>query len=131
MIDLVSMVRPRCIISAWQLFGLVGTDAAIGLIYLTTSAGMGKMLRDGGGSLRVTAGTMKGATLFIFSCGLTHIFKILTLFFVDLDGAYLAVQVWTALVSAWTLKRFIRQLPRLIQALRDAHSLATQIASRG
>lgn len=124
---LLDYVRPHCISSGWTLAGQVSSDLLIALAYFTLSMTLHRILRRGGGSLNVTAGTLKGAVLFIASCGLTHVLKVATLFWPAFDGMSVAVGIWTALISLWTMKRLLRQAPRLTQALRDAHTLETRV----
>lgn len=103
----------------WEIIG----NGLIAFAYLILSSTLHGILVRAGGSLRVTGGTLRGAVLFISSCGITHLFLILTLFFPLLDGVAVVWCVWTAIVSLWTMNRLWRRRSMIIQALLDAHSL--------
>ncbi len=120
-------VRAHCIIDPWQLGAFIFVNALIALPYMLIPLRLLRIIRKAGGPPGVTRGTMRGAAIFIGSCGITHILGILTLFFLDLDWPVIAWSAWTAVISNWTYRRLAMAEPGLIRAIMDARQLEAKL----
>lgn len=98
MIDWPDLVRPRCVTSGWQLAGLVTGNLGIAAVYLRIPIVLRRIVRRLGGHV-LEGRIVRKAARFVQACGLTHLFGVAALFFVEFDAAALIILFYACFVS--------------------------------
>lgn len=127
MIDWVSLVRPHCVLSGWQLFGLVLGNAGIAAVYLRIPWVLRRIVRRLGGAV-FGGGIIRRGARFVQACAMTHLAAIIALFMPTLDLAVLVVLLYANIVS-WHFDFLVRAAEDVIvETILEARKLSITVA---
>lgn len=126
MFSLLHLVRDRCVTDPWLLAAILLTNLWIAGSYLAIPAALDR-IRSAAGPGAPAAAELRWASMFIRSCGMTHLFGVAVLFAPGLDWPASAWALWTAAISWFTYLRLRAARRDLAAALTAARALAERL----